>query len=351
MIYLIFLLIAIGLFYGLYNLIKDLFKDLNSFIRYNPIFPYVYFILSLVIGNSFNIYGNSSTIFFLYCAGIILFYKFLKFLFVEENNKIPYKKPELIIEPSKQSVKISTPKPKPEPEQKQELEAKPTKFSEVTQSIDDNIEVLPEYKKVLSNLLSTEQTITFVTGGAGTGKSYLIKWLRTQLVSAKTVFLAPTGVASRNIQGLTIHSFCRFKPTLVDFEKGYKTDLDYTTDSHLSGEAKRVEYIIIDEISMVRCDLLDGIDEFFRFFTKSIKPFGGKNVLFVGDLFQLPPIVKTNKDLKGKKSDADYLREMGYGFPFFCFNSHVWENLCIDLITLNQPQRQNNKDFYIFLLA
>ena len=62
MIYLIFLLIAIGLFYGLYNLIKDLFKDLNSFIRYNPIFPYVYFILSLVIGNSFNIYGNSSTL-------------------------------------------------------------------------------------------------------------------------------------------------------------------------------------------------------------------------------------------------------------------------------------------------
>lgn len=219
------------------------------------------------------------------------------------------------------------------------------------QSDKDNIKVLPEYKKVLSNLLSAEQTITFVTGGAGTGKSYLIKWLRTQIVSDKTVFLAPTGVAARNIHGLTIHSFCRFKPTLVDFEKGYKTDLDYITDSHLSGDAKRVEYIIIDEISMVRCDLLDGIDEFLRFFTKSIKPFGGKNVLFVGDLFQLPPIVRTKKYLKDKKSDADYLREMGYLFPFFCFNSHVWKNLQIDLITLNQPQRQNNKEFYNILTS
>lgn len=325
--------------YGLYQVATDFLKGMSAFIRHNPVFPYVYFILFILIAKSNNIYGDSLLGFFLYYGGVFLFYKFLKFLFVEENNKIPYKKPELIIEPSKQPVIITT--PKPEPEQKQELEAKPTKFSEVTQSIDDNIEVLPEYKKVLSNLLSSEQTITFVTGGAGTGKSYLIKWLKSKLSRDYIALLAPTGIAAINIGGMTIHSFCRFKPAIMNFKNDYETDPSYCKNSRLYAIANQIKYLIIDEISMVRCDLLDGVNDFFCYFRQNYKPFGGINVLFVGDLYQLPPVVED--------SDKDDLKKLGYEFPCYCFYSKVWRYSRIEYIELEKQQRQKSKEFYEIL--
>ena len=126
----------------------------------------------------------------------------------------------------------------------------------------------------------------FITGKAGTGKSTLLQYFRKNTLK-DVVVLAPTGVAALNVGGQTIHSFFRFKP-------------DITPDSVHSIRVRKqqrelyskIEAVIIDEISMVRADLLDCIDAFLRRFGKDPEaPFGGVQMIFFGDLLQLPPVV------------------------------------------------------------
>ena len=243
------------------------------------------------------------------------------------NNNLPKSfEPPIVL--GQESLPISTPSPS-------------TTIQPARSTENINIEVLPEYEKVLSNLLSSEQTITFVTGGAGTGKSYLIKWLKTKLPKDNTALLAPTGIAAINIGGLTIHSFCWFKPTVVNFENDYKTDSSYSRNSRLKAISKQIKYLIIDEISMVRCDLLDGINDFFCYFRNNYSPFGGINVLFVGDLYQLPPVVTDG--------EANILKNMGYQIPCYCFFSKIWQHNKITFIDLVKQQRQKSKEFYDIL--
>jgi len=126
--------------------------------------------------------------------------------------------------------------------------------------------------------------ILFVTGGAGTGKSTFIREVRARLAEKRSIVLAPTGVAALTAGGQTIHSFCRLPRRPIVPE-------DARVDLENAELIRGLDLVIIDEISMVRADVLDGIDAFLRLNRKSDLPFGGVQMILVGDLFQLPPVV------------------------------------------------------------
>lgn len=148
---------------------------------------------------------------------------------------------------------------------------------------------LNEYFLRALELMENSQKSIFITGKAGTGKSTLLDYFRNH-TKKKIVVLAPTGVAALNVRGQTIHSFFRFKPGItIDEVKGKKK----IRDPQLY---KNIETIVIDEISMVRADLLDCVDQFLRKHGRTRHaPFGGIQMIFIGDLYQLPPVVTTEE--------------------------------------------------------
>ena len=150
------------------------------------------------------------------------------------------------------------------------------------------IEVLPEYKLV--RLLVIQQfPLIFVTGGAGTGKSTFVRWLLKEF-DGSVLLGAPTAMAAINIDGKTLHSMCQLPPAWI-----IKKDIKKAPRRR---EIKEAKLLIIDEISMVTANLLDGVSAFFRLNRGIDKPFGGLPVIMVGDMFQLPPVVSdATKDL------------------------------------------------------
>lgn len=150
----------------------------------------------------------------------------------------------------------------------------------------------------------------FVTGYAGTGKSTFLRFLKWK-TKKKFVVLAPTGVAAVNVGGETLHSFFRIHPgTTID-------DIPELVKSYSKMKKnliKEIEMIVIDEISMVRADVMDMIDGILRLVLKSSAPFGGMQLVMIGDLYQLPPVVR-----------RDEMREFGKIFesPFFYASSVV----------------------------
>lgn len=160
------------------------------------------------------------------------------------------------------------------------------------------------------NLLEGTHKHVFITGKAGTGKSTLLRYWRDR-TKKNVVVLAPTGVAALNVQGQTIHSFFRFKPDITvekirPLEKG---------DDGI-GVYRKIETLVIDEISMVRADLLDCIDTFLRLNgPQKYLAFGGVQMVFIGDLYQLPPVVKR---------DQDEIFRTHYESPYF-FSAHVFD--------------------------
>ncbi len=133
--------------------------------------------------------------------------------------------------------------------------------------------------------MENDQGSLFITGRAGTGKSTLLQYFKKNTLK-NIVVLAPTGVAAVNIGGATIHSFFGFKPDIT-LEKAWSVGKK-TKKPDLY---KSLDAIVIDEISMVRADLLDCIDAFMRRVCLSMAPFGGKRLIMFGDLYQLPPVV------------------------------------------------------------
>ena len=140
------------------------------------------------------------------------------------------------------------------------------------------------FLKALGIMEDTDRNV-FVTGRAGTGKSTLLQHFRSSTKKALAV-IAPTGVAAVNVKGQTIHSFFNFK-------------IDVTPDTVKKikprGKSiyKNLDAIVVDEISMVRADILDCIDIFLRIHGKKKSlPFGGIQMIFIGDLYQLPPVVR-----------------------------------------------------------
>jgi len=146
------------------------------------------------------------------------------------------------------------------------------------------LDLNPSFQKACSLLEDTNEHV-FITGRAGTGKSTLLSYFREK-TKKKVVVLAPTGVAALNVHGQTIHSFFKFKPdiTLESVKSIYKKD-------DPKNIYKKLDMIIIDEISMVRSDLLDCVEKSLRLSRGSSELFGGVQMVFIGDLYQLPPVV------------------------------------------------------------
>lgn len=194
----------------------------------------------------------------------------------------------------------------------------------------EGVHISDEYKKILA-LLEVGCQMVFVTGNAGTGKSTLIHYLRTVL-KKKLVVVAPTGVAALNIGGVTIHSFFQFPPKIHNDE-----DIKFVYDRKLY---QKLELLIIDEVSMVRCDLMDSIDKFLRKNRSSNLPFGGVQLLLIGDLFQLPPVVP--------RQEGILLEEKGYESPYFFSSISLQENSMVP-VELTSVYRQEDK-FFVSLL-
>ena len=157
-------------------------------------------------------------------------------------------------------------------------------LSERGLSMDNGIEINDRFAEALHLMEETGRNI-FITGRAGTGKSTLLEYFRS-ITGKNVVVLAPTGVAAVNISGQTIHSFFRFRPD-VTVEK-----VRNSATKKASPLYRNIDAIIIDEISMVRADLLDCVDQFLRVNGRTPgDPFGGVQMILIGDLYQIPPVV------------------------------------------------------------
>lgn len=182
------------------------------------------------------------------------------------------------------------------------------------------------------DLVANTNTSLFVTGKAGTGKTTFIKGIQ-QLIKKNFLVLAPTGIAAMNVGGQTIHSFFG-----LPFEAiGPGTKLEVSREKR--DVLKYTDTIIIDEASMVRCDWVDSIDRFLRSLMETHLPFGGKQVVFVGDLFQLPPVVKYGS------ADYEMLCDMyGSGTPYF-YKANVIKRMNLPKIEFQKVYRQKDLRF------
>ncbi|MBT3817099.1 MAG: AAA family ATPase [Candidatus Magasanikbacteria bacterium] len=183
----------------------------------------------------------------------------------------------------------------------------------------------------------------FVTGKAGTGKSTLLEYIRNY-TSKKIILLAPTGISAININGDTIHSFFKLKP---GFEKAEAEKM--RIDEKKEKKFKRIETIAIDEISMVRADLLDAIDIVLRRTRKNDQPFGGVQMVFFGDLYQLPPVVTS---VDREKFFSEYTLPYFFGAEVFKTRFDLFSTKFeLEIIELTEMYRQKDMDFIHVLNA
>ena len=188
-------------------------------------------------------------------------------------------------------------------------------------------EVLPEYEFIKAAIEEGDPQPIFVTGEAGTGKSTLIHWLVKNL--GECALVAPTAIAASNIHGSTLHSFFGLPPRHIDI------------DDELSAPAKNrvvmenMTCLVIDEISMVPPNLIDVIDHMLRKIRDPELPFGGVHVVMVGDLYQLPPVVK------GKELEVYFTHR--YKSPFF-FSADVFKEKGAEFIPLVLSRVRRQKD-------
>lgn len=200
--------------------------------------------------------------------------------------------------------------------------------------------VLSDDFKYALDLIEKSKTSLFLTGKAGTGKSTLLSLFKTT-TRKKMAILAPTGVAALNVSGQTIHSFFGFPPRILTAQEAGKK----TTRKDLLRLYKNLEVLVIDEISMVRADILDGIDIFLRRNRENHQPFGGVQMIFVGDLFQLPPVV-TNDPV-----ERSYFQDY-YNSPYF-FSANVLQDgqFQMEHLELRKVYRQDSRHFLRLLEA
>jgi len=197
-----------------------------------------------------------------------------------------------------------------------------------------------EFQDALQLITHTRQSV-FLTGKAGTGKSTFLKYI-CEHTKKKHVVLAPTGIAAINAGGVTLHSFFKlpFRPMLPDDpDLSTKHSRIYEFFKYSRQHRKlisQLELIIIDEISMVRADIIDCVDRILRVFSGNARlPFGGKQLLFVGDVFQLEPVLP---------SDQKEILSMFYASPFF-FSARVFKEINLVPIELQKVYRQTDPVF------
>ena len=197
-----------------------------------------------------------------------------------------------------------------------------------------------EVQDALQLITHTRQSV-FLTGKAGTGKSTFLKYICNH-TKKKYVVLAPTGIAAINAGGVTLHSFFKlpFRPMLPD-DPDLSLSHGRIFEFFKYPKEKRkiiaeVDLIIIDEISMVRADIIDCVDRILRVYSGNMRlPFGGKQLLFVGDVFQLEPVVP---------SDQKEILSLFYASPFF-FSARVFKDINLVPIELQKVYRQTDSVF------
>ncbi len=180
-------------------------------------------------------------------------------------------------------------------------------------------------------LIESTNTSLFITGKAGTGKSTFIKMIQEK-IAKNFLVLAPTGIAAINVGGQTMHSFFGFPFEVI----GPHTQMKVSEEKQIL--LRHIDTIIVDEVSMVRCDMVDGMDRFLREAFHTHMPFGGKQVVFVGDLFQLPPVVS-------EPADEDMLCHLWEkGKPYF-YKAHVLKRMNLPKIEFRTVYRQRDSEF------
>jgi len=197
------------------------------------------------------------------------------------------------------------------------------------------VELNEQFEHALDVMEHTDKN-AFITGRAGTGKSTLLDYFQ-RTTNKNVVILAPTGVAALNVKGQTIHSFFRFKPGITIDQVKIVRSGDSAKNTY-----KHLDAIVIDEISMVRADLLDCVDEFLRLNgPRSDRAFGGVQMVFIGDLYQLPPVVVgTEKEIFGSV----------YETPYF-YSAKVLDSLEMEFVELEKVYRQRDEAFVNLLNA
>ena len=198
-----------------------------------------------------------------------------------------------------------------------------------------------EWQDALQIVNYTRRSL-FLTGKAGTGKSTFLRYV-SENTKKKHVILAPTGIAAINAGGATLHSFFRlpFHPLLPNDSRYDRRHIRETL-KYTGAQRKllrEIELIIIDEISMVRADIIDFIDKVLRIYTRNYEPFGGKQLLLVGDIYQLEPVVK---------EDDRQLLTPFYPSAYF-FNARVWQQMKLVSIELRKVYRQHDDRFIALL--
>lgn len=197
-----------------------------------------------------------------------------------------------------------------------------------------------EFQDALNLIQYTRQSV-FLTGKAGTGKSTFLKYI-CKNTKKKHIVLAPTGIAAINAGGSTLHSFFKlpFHPLLPDdpnlsLQRGRIHEFFKYTKPHRK-LLEQVELVIIDEISMVRADMIDAVDRILRVYSRNLRdPFGGKQVLLVGDVFQLEPVIK---------GDEREIINRFYPTPYF-FSARVFNEIELVSIELQKVYRQSDAVF------
>ena len=189
----------------------------------------------------------------------------------------------------------------------------------------------PELRTAWEFVENTGRSI-FLTGKAGTGKTTFLKTV-VERSRKRPIVVAPTGVAAINAGGVTIHSF--FQLPLSPYVPGAKTEHRFEFSKQKRQIIASIDLLIIDEISMVRADLLDAVDDVLRQYRDHYKPFGGVQLLMIGDLAQLTPVV-TPED--------EQLLKPYYDTPYF-FGSKALSQIDYVTIQLEHVYRQQDASF------
>lgn len=180
-------------------------------------------------------------------------------------------------------------------------------------------------------LIANTNSSFFLTGKAGTGKTTFLRNVQ-KMVDKQFITLAPTGVAAIIAGGDTIHSFFGLPMDVcIPGTMGKMSEARIMTLIH-------TDTIIIDEVSMVRCDIIDAIDYTMRKTLRSTLPFGGKQVVFVGDMFQLPPVVKQG-------AERELMHDLYHTDDFFFYKADVIKRMRLVKIEFQKVYRQEDKDF------
>ena len=214
----------------------------------------------------------------------------------------------------------------------------------------DDFELTAELENAFSIVEGTNVSV-FITGKAGSGKSTFIDYFREN-TKKNAVYLAPTGVAALNIRGKTIHSMFQFPPKVISKDEIYKNKYN----KEIRDLFKNIDTVFIDEISMTRADIIDGIDYILKTHRHNSDPFGGAQIVFTGDLYQLPPVISDREKVavtfNGEPFYEGTLKgyfEKVYRSQYF-FDSRAFKNAAFQFIEFKNIFRQRGDAEFLVML-